>query len=87
MAVTSLELLKNHKKDTGLFRAGILSLAVVTLKNAAEVWTGSAVFSGLHMGDIGTPVVEAHLGGVIGGVGSFIVFNFFRPLLTRFFTS
>jgi rhomboid family GlyGly-CTERM serine protease len=76
-AVTSLELLKNHKREPALFRVGIMVLSVVTIKSIVEVCTEKAFFSSFHLGYIGIPVVESHLGGVIGGIVSFLILN--RP--------
>lgn len=36
-------------------------------KSLIEVFTGEVIFSDLHVGDLGIPIVESHLGGVIGG--------------------
>lgn len=75
MAVSSLELIKNNQKGTVSFNAGWVVFALVTMKSLAEVWTGEVIFSGLHLGSVGIPVVESHLGGVMGGIGSFMLLN------------
>jgi rhomboid family GlyGly-CTERM serine protease len=88
MAVSSLELMKNHEKGTTLFRAGIVIFAMVTIKSIAEMWSGDVVFSSLHLGSVGIPIVASHLGGVIGGIVSFIILNkripFFIKQVARF---
>lgn len=75
MAVTSMELMKNHERGSTLFRTGLVVFAVVLVKSIVEAWTGEVVFSALHLGSVGVPVVEAHLGGVMGGVATFLVLN------------
>jgi len=37
-----------------------------------EVISGNVIFSHLHIGDLGIPIVESHLGGVIGGLIAFL---------------
>ena len=46
---------------------GILFCLVVLAKSLWEVHTGQVLFRGSHYGDLGTPIVHAHLGGVFGG--------------------
>jgi rhomboid family GlyGly-CTERM serine protease len=43
------------------FMAGLLA------KTGGEILWGEKVMSVLHFGDIGTPIVTSHLGGIIGG--------------------
>lgn len=74
-AVSSLELMKHHEKGSTLFRVGVVSFIVVTGKSIVEMSTGVVIFSGLHPGSVGIPVVESHLGGVIGGMASFLLLN------------
>lgn len=73
MAVTSMELMKKHERGSVLFRTGLVVFSVVLVKSIVEAWTGEVVFSGLHIGSVGIPVVEAHLGGVMGGVATFLI--------------
>ena len=73
-----VKLMKKHGASTTLFRAGVLIFCVVTIKSIVEINIGDVVFSNLHLGGVGTPIVESHLGGVIGGVVSFIILNFHR---------
>lgn len=75
MAVTSMELMKKHEKGTVLFRTGLVIFAVVLVKSIVEAWTGEVVFSALHLGSVGVPVVESHLGGVMGGIATFLILN------------
>jgi len=75
MAVTSMELMKKHERGSVLFRTGLVVFGVVLAKSIVEVWTGEVVFSGLHLGSVGIPVVEAHLGGVMGGIAAFLILD------------
>ena len=79
-AVASLELIRNNVKESPLFKIGVAVLIAVTLKSIVEVSTGNVIFSSLHLGSVGTPVVESHLGGVIGGAVSFILLNRHKPM-------
>lgn len=53
--------------------AGILAAGVV-MKALIETVTGGAILAGLHAGDVGLPIPEAHLGGVLGGVAAVVFF-------------
>ncbi len=64
MAVVCLDLVSSRDGWT----VGIAGLAVLVVKCVAEALTGSVVFSSLHAGDVGTPVVLCHAGGVLGGL-------------------
>lgn len=75
MAVTSMELIKKHERGTVLFRTGLVVFVVVFIKSIVEAWTGEVVFSALHLGSVGVPVVESHLGGVMGGIATFIILD------------
>jgi len=52
--------------------AGILFILAGGGKSIVEVVTGSVIFAQLHMGDLGVPIVHAHLGGVLGSFAAFI---------------
>lgn len=47
---------------------GVLFIFVVGGKSFVEMYSGEVIFSGLHLSDLGIPIVESHLGGVIGGL-------------------
>ena len=69
MAITGLEMIRRYPKGDILKNTGYIIFAVVVIKSLVETATGEVVFSGLHLSDVGTPVVEAHSGGVLGGIG------------------
>jgi rhomboid family GlyGly-CTERM serine protease len=47
---------------------GLVLCAVGLGKSAIEVISGGVVFAGMHDGALGVPIVEAHLGGALGGL-------------------
>lgn len=47
---------------------GLVLCAVGLGKSAIEVSSGGAIFAGMHDGALGVPIVEAHLGGALGGL-------------------
>lgn len=60
---------------------GLLFLLSSAGKSVIEVVTGQVVFSSLHMGELGVPLVHAHLGGAVGGI---ILFLFlYRKTLSK----
>lgn len=50
---------------------GILLLISSAGKSLIEVMAGDVLFANLHLGELGIPLVHAHLGGSIGGILSF----------------
>ncbi len=66
MAVVAIEWMQ--EQDRSLSRAGIALLSILFLKCGIELWTGAPAFSALHLGDIGTPLVACHAGGVLGAL-------------------
>jgi pimeloyl-ACP methyl ester carboxylesterase len=71
MAVSAVEMLR-----TGTQRSwGGVSLAIVVLKSAYELWSGHVVFEFLHMGLCGQPIAASHAGGVLGGLVAYALFN------------
>ncbi len=64
MAITAIEMIQT-RADRNI---GIITLAIVVMKSAIEAFTGTAVFTGLHFGLLGTPVAVCHAGGVLGGL-------------------
>ena len=63
-AITALELILSKKERT----LGILLFSGLMAKTAWEILSGQALFQGLHLGDIGHPILTTHAGGVIGAV-------------------
>ena len=68
LAVLALDMICYGQDDPLLRRTGKGVLLLVLGKSIVEAVTGTVVFSGLHLGSIGTPVAASHLGGVLGGV-------------------
>jgi hypothetical protein len=58
---------------------GLLFCLISLTKSLWEVHTGQILFIGSHPGYLGTPIVHAHLGGVIGGFLSALLFRKTRP--------
>lgn len=48
--------------------AGLLLSFASLGKSLFEFFSGSVIFSQMHMGELGIPIVASHLGGVIGGL-------------------
>ncbi len=81
MAVSALEMMQARSKDRSNFKIGIICLALVISKSIYEIIIGDTLFSFLQFGLCGTPIVDCHAGGVIGGIISFGVIeriNYFR---------
>jgi rhomboid family GlyGly-CTERM serine protease len=72
MAISAVEMLRHDEQRAW----GILSLTVVSVKSAYELWSGRVVFEFMHMGLCGTPLAAAHAGGVMGGLLILLVINF-----------
>ncbi len=53
--------------------SGMIFLISSAGKSIFEVMTGEVLFSSLHMGELGIPLVHAHLGGAMGGILSYFV--------------
>jgi rhomboid family GlyGly-CTERM serine protease len=70
LAVRCLECLPRK----GLSRiVGASALTLLFAKVLAEVALQQVVFGGAHPGYIGTPLVGCHLGGMLGGLGSYLL--------------
>ncbi len=63
MAVSGLEMLR--RKD--LRNLGVLCLGVLVLKCGFELILGETIFSSMHLGQVGKPMLACHAGGVMGG--------------------
>jgi rhomboid family GlyGly-CTERM serine protease len=58
---------RRQADQPSLWLFGTLLIGVL-LKVAWELATGSVIFSFAHFGDVGTPIVSTHLGGIIGAL-------------------
>lgn len=58
--------------------AGILFAGISAGKSIIETVTGTVMFASMHAGDLGVPIVESHLGGVLGGLVAFCCLSVFR---------
>lgn len=78
MAVWCLE----RMRTDGTERLPALGLFVCLVgKSIYEVTAGQVIFASTHLGDVGVPVVAAHLGGVIGAVVMYTVLHLRKPLV------
>lgn len=68
MAVTGIELLATHAASGRERIIGSVVLGLVVLKCIYEALSGHVFFAAGHVGDVGTPLVLCHAGGVIGGL-------------------
>ena len=67
MAVSALNLM-GQSRDKLLFRIGLCSFVIVTVKCLIEVLTGKMVFTFLYFGMVGDPVAVTHAGGLLGAL-------------------
>ncbi|MBW1634783.1 MAG: rhomboid family intramembrane serine protease [Deltaproteobacteria bacterium] len=58
--------------------AAILLLLASGGKSIVEVVSGSVIFAQIHMGDLGVPIVHAHLGGVLGSLAAYLFLRFYK---------
>jgi len=72
MAVSALDQMKGTLDKT-LRRAGAVTFIIVVAKSIIEAATGRIAFEYLHFGALGTPVAVCHAGGVLGGVGAWLI--------------
>lgn len=62
--ISALEMLHHRSQKT----LGRLLLGGLALKLAWELGSGQVLLQGLHLGDIGLPIVATHVGGALGGL-------------------
>lgn len=62
-------------KDKGQNLSAMVLLSVITGKCLYEVWSGQVLFNSLHFGELGQPIVHAHVGGALGGFISYLVWK------------
>ena len=72
MAVSALDQMK-ATTDKTLRRAGAATFIIVVAKSIIEAATGRIVFESLHFGALGSPVAVCHAGGVLAGLGVWVV--------------
>lgn len=75
MAITGLELIRRYPKGDFLHKTGLIYFLTVFIKSIIEAYTGQVLFAELHFGDVGLPIAESHLGGVLGGITIFFLMN------------
>ena len=64
---------EHRQTDQGLLIfSGLLFIGASAGKSMIEFISGNVIFSNMHIGDLGIPIVESHLGGVIGGLIAFL---------------
>lgn len=75
---------KHDQKDRVRLGAGMVLLIFSLGKSIVEVISDFIIFSHFHMGELGVPIVHAHLGGALGGIATFIVvFVRYRSVQSR----
>lgn len=66
--ITALDMMRKEARGGMPGRVGLVLFAGIVGKCIIELLTGRVFFHSLHLGNVGTPVVEAHAGGVLGGL-------------------
>ena len=67
-----------ESSDRLLYYVSLLMAVGLVLKSGFETLGGNLFFTSLHFGPIGIPIVEAHLGGAIGGILVYLYMNSIR---------
>ena len=76
MAVSALETLVHANADSRSRVISLASLAIVAGKSILEMLQGHVFFESLHLGLMGRPIPECHMGGVMAGVlGFFLLYR------------
>ena len=84
MAYSGLEMMQDRRT----VKTGIACLTIVVAKSIYEAVTGTVFFSFLLFGLCGIPIAVCHLGGVLGGIISFVIFQHGgKPGVERSFSS
>jgi len=68
MAISAVEMLCLPNANRSARAAALVGLVAVSAKCIVELATGHAFFATLHFGQLGTPIVACHAGGVMGGL-------------------
>jgi hypothetical protein len=58
-----------------LFGALCSAFIIVVGKSIIEAVTGHVVFEGFHFGALGCPVAVCHAGGILGGLGAWLIYK------------
>jgi len=74
MAVSALDLM-GQGHDKLLFRMGLCSFVLVTVKCLIEVLTGKMLFTFLYFGMVGDPVAVTHAGGLLGALITWLLWG------------
>ncbi len=72
-----------RENDRQLKYLGCFFLFGVLGKSVNEVISGSVLFSGVHAGNLGLPIVHSHLGGIFGALIIYLVLQVFRTQRLR----
>ncbi len=80
MAVTALEMITGRTYA----KQGWFCLFIVGFKSLYEIITGKMLFDFLLFGMCGTPLTASHIGGVIGGIISFSLAAWLKPVFFLF---
>jgi len=79
LAVSALDQMKGPMDKT-LQRAGAAAFIIVVAKSIIEAATGRIAFEYLHFGALGSPIAVCHAGGVLGGVGFWLIVQAFGAI-------
>ena len=71
-ALTSLHWIEQSKEKSERV-IGLVTLVLLISKSAYEIATHRMLFMSWHLGELGTPLAEAHVGGVLGGCVAWLV--------------
>jgi len=73
MAICSLEMILAKDKSVSL--TGMICIGLLITKCIFESITGTMLFNFIHHDLIGVPIAMAHVGGLIGGILTYIAFS------------
>jgi rhomboid family GlyGly-CTERM serine protease len=74
MGISALNLM-SQRHDKLLFRIGLCSFAIVTVKCLIEILTGKMLFTFLYFGMVGDPVAVTHAGGLLGALMAWLLYT------------
>jgi len=82
MGITALEMMALPLCERGKI-IGATLFAGLAAKCLWEMITGKVLLASFHLGSVGTPVVETHAGGLIGGVAAFTLLALVKRLARK----